>query len=91
MRSLAPFPVVASLSWILRTRWRARIRDVWKHGQQTVTMFSALLRSNTQLALVEAAASIRSTGSAIELVGGELDLRAHTKTNDVDFRQLNIA
>lgn len=30
-------------------------------------------------------------GSAIELVGGELDLRAHTKTNDVDFRQLNIA
>ena len=30
-------------------------------------------------------------GSAIGLVGGELDLRAHTKTNDVDFRQLNIA
>lgn len=27
----------------------------------------------------------------MEHVGGDLDLRAHTKTKDVDFRQLNIA
>ncbi len=29
--------------------------------------------------------------SAIELLGGELDMRSHTKTQDVDFRQLNIS
>lgn len=29
--------------------------------------------------------------SAIEQVGGKLDLRAHTKTKDVDYRQLSIA
>lgn len=29
--------------------------------------------------------------SAVEHVGGELDFRTHTKTKDVDFRQLNIA
>ena len=29
--------------------------------------------------------------SAIEQVGGKLDLRAHTKTKDVDYRQLSVA
>ncbi len=29
--------------------------------------------------------------SAVEHIGGELDVRTHTKTKDVDFRQLNIA
>jgi hypothetical protein len=31
------------------------------------------------------------SSSAIELLGGELDMRTHTKTQEVDFRQLNIS